>query len=211
MISREVRRKRLNIVQDAVKNPLAGIASQLEQKASDPLTKSCSLGPLRAVIQPYLQFSLALIEFQVISQRSAGFVSLIQEETLFEPYLSLQRSDGTKAATRNLSPEVHGAILFLSCSMMENPSDVISHSSLYSLRHEWSLLDNYLFQRGCLSLLFATLLKADTKAPNIVRPQPPQVKVTEIYKARNAVMRSDSRPVLTSSYTNLSLLFFAAG
>lgn len=53
-LSRKVAKKRLNIVHNAVRSTLAGIAVQLVQRAWDALRFSCFAGPLRAVVHSYL-------------------------------------------------------------------------------------------------------------------------------------------------------------
>lgn len=63
-MSIEARRKRLNVVPNAVNSTMTVMAVQIVQ-GWDPLTKSCSLGPLRVVIRPYSWFNAAVIEFQV--------------------------------------------------------------------------------------------------------------------------------------------------
>lgn len=59
--------------------------------------------------------------------------------------------------------------------------------------------------------MFATIPKSFTKDLNIVLPKLPQVEVTKVVKDVLVLMRLYSEPELTSSYSNLSLLLFAAG
>lgn len=55
---------------------VAGMVVLLVRKDWEALTKSCSLGLLSVVIQPYLQFYPTVTQNQVISQQAKGFVSL---------------------------------------------------------------------------------------------------------------------------------------
>lgn len=70
LMNREVGREVLNDIGNTVNNTLTGMAVKLVQTDSDALMKACSLGPLRAEIQPYMWFNPAVIQFQVISQLS---------------------------------------------------------------------------------------------------------------------------------------------
>lgn len=81
-VSREPRKKKLNISRNAVNSNLESMAVQAVRKAWDGVIKTCSVRLLRLVIQPYLYFNLVLIQLQVSSQQLHGFVLLKQQETL---------------------------------------------------------------------------------------------------------------------------------
>lgn len=87
-------------MRDALNSMLTGIAVQLVQNAWDTLTKSCSLGPPGVVIERYLCFNPAVIQFRVLSRRSDGCVLLRKEETLFEERPPLQGSDGVDGTAK---------------------------------------------------------------------------------------------------------------
>lgn len=72
-IRREAVREKLNIIRKGVNCTLADTTVRMVQKDSNALMKSCSHGPLRAVIQPYLQFSLLVIQFQASQQLLNSF------------------------------------------------------------------------------------------------------------------------------------------
>lgn len=81
LMSREVEKKKPNIVQNVVNGMLAGMAVQVVQKAWYTLMMFCPLRSLRIVIQTYLWFSPVVKSFQVLSQRSDGFFSLRQQKS----------------------------------------------------------------------------------------------------------------------------------
>lgn len=86
-------------------------------KASDAMTKFCSLGSHLVMIQPYPPHNLAVVQLQVLSQLSDGSVLLKQQETSFEAGLSHQRPKGVDTTARNRPSEVDKTILFSSHSM----------------------------------------------------------------------------------------------
>lgn len=104
--------------------------------------------------------------------------------------------DGT---ARNRSPEVDEAIRFLSHSMLQNLSDIISKSSLYSLMDEWPEMYMFYFQRARHPPVFATLLESATKALNIVRSLSPQVEVMKLDEDGPVIMPPDSQTALLSA------------
>lgn len=126
----EVYKKKLNIIRSAVETTLASIAVQLVQKASDASTKSFLLGSLRVVVEPYIYFNPAVVQFQVVSQWTDGFVSLKQQETLFETGSPLLLPNGAEATIRDWSPEADDIIWLLCYAMLENVSDLISNNWL---------------------------------------------------------------------------------
>lgn len=69
---------KLNILHNKTNRTLTGTAVQLVQNAWDALTKSCPLGYLRLVIEPYVFFNPAVTQFYVLSQRTDGFVAVKQ-------------------------------------------------------------------------------------------------------------------------------------
>lgn len=78
-MGKEAGRKKLNIFQNTVNSMIAGMAAQLMQKIWGVLTNSCSPDPLLVGIHPYLWFSVAVNQYQVLSLRSGGFMSQKQE------------------------------------------------------------------------------------------------------------------------------------
>lgn len=76
LMSREVGRKTPNMVQNEVNSRSTDMTVQLLQKVSNMLTKACLFETLQVVIQRYLWISPALIQWQVLLQRSYRFVSL---------------------------------------------------------------------------------------------------------------------------------------
>lgn len=125
-MSREVGRIRVNIVRNALDSILAGMTDQLVQKDWEALTKLYSLEPLPVVIKPYPWFIHAVIQIQVISQRSDVFISLKQEETVLKAEPHLQGLKGVDTTAGNRSPEIDEAILFLTDPMLKNLSALFS-------------------------------------------------------------------------------------
>lgn len=66
-------------------------------------------------------------------------------------------------------------------------------------------------RRVLLSPLNATVPEISTKAPHIAHPRPPWLKMTKIADHLNAMIVSDSQPMLMFSYINRSLLSYAIG
>lgn len=85
----------------------------------------------------------------------------------------LQEPDRVDASARNQSPEIDEMIRFLSYSLLEHLSKVISNNLLCILGDERLEVNKFCFQRVCLPLLFATLPESVTKALNIFQPLPP--------------------------------------
>lgn len=83
-MSRELGRKKLNIVRDAVNSTLACMAPHFVQAAWYLITKDCSLRLLRITIRLYFCLISENIPFHVLSQQSDGCVSLKQQETVLE-------------------------------------------------------------------------------------------------------------------------------
>lgn len=113
-------------------------------------------------------------------------------KTVFEAGACRKGPDEMDATERNRTTEGDELIYVLSYSVLENVSDVTPNNSFYSLRHDCSELDRLSFQRGRLLLMFNTLPGSFTKAPNIVLPRPPQMKVTEPAEDVSVVMRADA-------------------
>lgn len=61
VLIREVGKEKLNIDRIVVDSTLAVMSAQFVQAAWDILTASCSIGPLRAVIKPYIWFHSTMI------------------------------------------------------------------------------------------------------------------------------------------------------
>lgn len=68
LMIREVRRKKPNIIHNALNSTLVDVELQDVQEVWDALTKSCSFGPLRVVVRPYLRFNPAVIQFEILLQ-----------------------------------------------------------------------------------------------------------------------------------------------
>lgn len=102
-MDREVGSKKLNIVLYEVNSTLADMAVYLAQKASDALTKSCSLQLQQVVLQPYMWLNFAVIPFQVLSHRSHCLLSLKQKHTLSEVGTPLKKAEGAGATARSQS------------------------------------------------------------------------------------------------------------
>lgn len=137
----------VNVSRSAVNTMMVGMAVQTVQRAKDALTNSCLLGPLRVVTQPYLWFSYEPIQYQVLSLRSDGFISLRQKQAIFASRSPLQRRDGVEATARDSMPEVDESILFLLYLTLENRREITSNNSLYSNRRELPDLEKFSFQR----------------------------------------------------------------
>lgn len=93
---------------------------------------------------------------------------------------------------RKRALEIDGTIQFLLKLVQENLSKVISNNRLYSNPDDRPELTNSQFQRGHLPLVSVTPPESVTKASDVVRPRPPQMKVTEIHKTGNVEMRPNS-------------------
>lgn len=76
LISRDVGKKKLKVNRHAVNSTLVSMAASLVHNALDALTKSCSVGLLRALIGPYMWFNFSVIQFRVLLWYSGGFLSL---------------------------------------------------------------------------------------------------------------------------------------
>lgn len=66
LVSKEVARKKLGVVQNTVNSMLAGMAAQLAQRALDMFKTYCLLEALHSVIHSYLKFNPAVIQFRVL-------------------------------------------------------------------------------------------------------------------------------------------------
>lgn len=64
-------------------------------------------------------------------------------------------------------------------------------------------------QRGVLLLIFGALFEFATKALEISRLRSAQLEVTDLDDDGNNMMRTQSQPADTATYTNQSLLFFS--
>lgn len=173
LMRREFGKKKVNIHRSAANSMTAGMAFLLVQKACDAFKKSCSLGPLQVFSEPCMWSSTAVIQFQVLSQRSDGFVSLKEQKTLYKSGPPLLGPDRAHATAKNGSPEADEAIRFLCYSMGKNVSELISNNLLYRLRDRWTELDKFRFQRGQLPLVLSTLPDSVGKALNMMRLRPP--------------------------------------
>lgn len=146
------------------------MAAYTEQKASDALTKFCSLERLRVLVKLYHWFNTEVVQFQVLSQWSDGFVTLQQEHISFEAEQSHQGTRGVVDTGRKQTSKVCKVPSFLSCSMLEKFSDDISNDSLPSLRDEWLELVISRFQRGRPPIVFAMFPECPTKTLDISLP-----------------------------------------
>lgn len=153
---------------------------------------SCSLGPPRIVIQPYMWCNPVVIKFQVLLQRADGFVSLKQAETLFEPRTPIFGSDCVHIIAMDRLPEVDEAILFLCHWMLKNLSELVLNNSLYTLREEWRVLKTFYLERRGLPLIFEALPESLTKALKKARLRRSQLKVTKLDDVGNVIMRTES-------------------
>lgn len=100
----------MNIILNAKNSTPAAVEVQHVRKAGDALTKFCSHVPLRVALQPYLSFSLKVIQFHVLSQRSDVFMSLRHEGACFEELPLVQGPNRIDAFARSWSPEINEAI-----------------------------------------------------------------------------------------------------
>lgn len=91
--------------------------------------------------------------------------------------------------------------------MLEKLSDVVFDKQLYSLRYEWPI---FIFLRGDLLLVFATLHESAATAFNIVRPCLPQVEVVGRDENEKLVIRPNSKSALKSWQRSPSLPFSPA-
>lgn len=80
-MNREAGRKIVCIVRNAVIGTVESMVVKLVEKACKPLSKYCSLGPLRAVIPSYLWFNPAGIKYHVSLQQPDGIVSLKEKNS----------------------------------------------------------------------------------------------------------------------------------
>lgn len=182
LITGEVTTKKRKIIQNEVKSTPAGIEAQLAQKACHVLTKSRRTGSLWSVVQPYLWFSSALKQFQVLPLWSDGFATLNLEKSFFKAGPSRQGPDRVHTIARGRTPEVSVVLRFLSNSMLVTLCKIISNNLLYSHRFEWPESDKFRFKIVCFLQLLSTLTWPITKALSILWPQTPQKEVIEIHK-----------------------------
>lgn len=117
-------------IRNAVSSLLAGLAVQIVQKAWYALTKSCSLEPLRFVIQPCTRFNPAVIQFQILSQSVNGSVSIKQAKTLSESGTPLLVLDRVGVIVTEPSPKIDQVIRFLFYSMSKKLSEYVPINSL---------------------------------------------------------------------------------
>lgn len=128
LMSGDIKRKRLNNVQNVVISTLLGMAVQLLHKDCDVIMTFCSFQSVWVVIQSYLGFNLTVIPIQVLSPRLEGFLLLKHQETIFEAVLFLQGSYRVDATASSWSAESDEAIRLLHYSMVKNPSEVNSNN-----------------------------------------------------------------------------------
>lgn len=119
LICREVGAKKLDILGDAMNTTLAGMAVHLIQNVWNAQTKSCQLGPLGFLIESYMTFKPAVIQFQLFSQRTDGFVSVRQKESLFKSLLPMAGPDGSDVTGRKCSLEIGEEFFYLILSAEE--------------------------------------------------------------------------------------------
>lgn len=93
--------------------------------------------------------------------------------------------------------------------MLEDLSDPVSSSSMYSLLVKWTEVIKLRFQRDGAPLVFATVLESVEKALHIVLQRLPQVDETELNKDRSMMMRPGWLPAVTIFYRNRYLLLSA--
>lgn len=136
LTSRSNESKKLNNVRNAVNSTLVGMAVQLMQKDWDVITRSCSFGRLRIVINLYLSFNSEAMRFQVFSRRSDGFMLLIQQENgLKRGHLCRQLMRWTQPAETGLQ-KLKRRFYFLSYWMLKNVSKAVSNYALYNFCDE---------------------------------------------------------------------------
>lgn len=151
------------------------------------LTESCPAGPLRFMIHSYLWFSPVMIQYQIFSQQPDSFVLMKLNKGIIEAGPSVRRPDRANTSARNRTALLDESNVSF-YSMFENLSEVNSYNSLYNLHHEWSKQDEVRFQRGRLSVVFATFPEFVTEARNIVLQQPPTVQVPDLNEDGIVVM-----------------------
>lgn len=167
-MSREVGKKKMDINWNTVNSRFPEMVAQLVQKSCDTLTKFLSFGTFQDVIEPYMWFNRAVIQFRLLLDSIA----------------------------KDRSSELGDAIQFLCYSILERVSDLLSNSSLYKVRDERSQLKTSQFRWGHLPLVLATLPDSIIKALNIVWPWSLQLGPTETDEDGKVVIRSDSKSAI---------------
>lgn len=106
--------KKLRMMSKAMNDMLKGNDVQLEQYASDALTKSRSLGRLRIVIQRCMCFKSTVIRNLVLLHRADGYVLVNQAKSLFESRALLLGHNSVDDKGRDRYLELDDAIRLLS-------------------------------------------------------------------------------------------------
>lgn len=75
--------------------------------------------------------------------------------------------------------------------MPESLSKLVSNNALYTLHNQWTELQKFRLQEGCLPLVFSLLPDSDTDANIITQPRSLQPVVTELDKDGNSAMRPE--------------------
>lgn len=109
-MSREAGRKNLNSISSAVSSTLEEMAVQLLKKALDTFTKSCFHGLQRYFIDFYMWLHSTAVQFQVLSQRSNGFLSHIQQEIICNARSPFLKPYGVHVTVRDRFMKVIDAI-----------------------------------------------------------------------------------------------------
>lgn len=122
------------------------------------------------------------------------------QHTLFEARSPVWRSDKINSTGRNETSDVNEAVRLLPSSMSDNLSELISKNSLYGFCNAWPGLAESGSERGRLPLMFVTFTEFVTKALNIVQPQQPQMRVTELDEEENVLTRLNLLPALKTCY-----------
>lgn len=110
---------------------------------------------------------------ETVSRIIAAFRRLRVAEAIKIAFLtgpSLRRSGTLDIIGRYLLPKVDRAFPFLTHSILEHLSGVLSNNAMSRHRNEWPRLYNFPFRVGCLPVVFATLPTSVPRALNIVLP-----------------------------------------
>lgn len=122
LLSRNVPKKKLSIIKNAVNSTFLGILVQLVQKIWDAVTESFLAGLQGVFIEPYMSFNTPVINAQVLSHQWNGFVLLKQQQTIFKASLQPLGPDRVDATARDPSLEVDDATQFLRYVIPESTS-----------------------------------------------------------------------------------------
>lgn len=84
LMSKKFGREKLNIVWNVVNSTLVGMVVHLVNNDWNELNNCYSIGPQRALIQPYVWFNPLVTQLQASSQRSDSLEALKQRERFFK-------------------------------------------------------------------------------------------------------------------------------